>query len=111
MSWAKAAHNRILIGLLVGIIAGITANEVLGRSNTAVVWILSNITEPVGTLFLRLLLMTVLPLVFSSLIIGLSGIGDIKALGRVGVRCFVYCLVISAISVGIGLTISILIYP
>jgi len=66
-------------------------------------WILSNVTEPVGQLFLRVLLLTVIPLVFSSLVVGIAGLGDVRKLGRIGIKSFVYCAVISAISVVIGL--------
>ncbi|MBA3442307.1 MAG: dicarboxylate/amino acid:cation symporter [Pyrinomonadaceae bacterium] len=101
-----ALHTRILLGLIVGVVAGVTANKLLGGSDSRVVWIVSNITEPVGQLFLRLLLMIVVPLVFSSLVVGVAGIGDVRKLGRVGLKSFAYTLVISAISVfiGIGLT-------
>ena len=54
----------------------------------------------------RLLLMIVVPLVFSSLVVGVAGIGDIRKLGRVGLKSFAYCLVISAISVAIRLTLA-----
>jgi DAACS family dicarboxylate/amino acid:cation (Na+ or H+) symporter len=65
----------------------------------------------VGQLFLRLLLMIVVPLVFSSLVVGVAGIGDIRKLGRVGLKSFGYCLVISGISVVIGLTLANTIRP
>src|SRR5690242_12276667 len=106
-----ALHNKILIGLAVGVIAGISVNEFLGGENPRVVWIVDNITQPVGQLFLRLLLMIVVPLVFSSLVVGIAGIGDIRKLGRVGLKSFGYCLVISAISVAIGLTLANTIKP
>ena len=100
-----ALHNKILIGLAVGVIAGITVNEVWGGDHPRVVWLVDNFTQPVGQLFLRLLLMIVVPLVFSSLVVGIAGIGDIRKLGRVGLKSFGYCLIISAISaiIGIGL--------
>lgn len=98
-------HTRILIGLAVGAVAGIAVNKALGGTNEGVVWTIANVTEPVGQLFLRLLLMTVIPLVFSSLVVGVAGIGDIRKLGRVGVKSFVYTIAISAISVVIGLTV------
>jgi len=74
-------------------------------------WIISNFTEPVGTLFLRLLLMVVVPLVFSSLVVGVAGVGDIRKLGRVGLKTFAYTIVISAVSVVIGLTLANTIRP
>lgn len=106
-----ALHTRILIGLAVGVIAGVSVNFEFGGDHPRVVWIIDNITQPIGQLFLRLLLMIVVPLVFSSLVVGVAGIGDIRKLGRVGLKSFGYCLVISAISVVIGLTLANTIKP
>ncbi|MEP6920928.1 MAG: dicarboxylate/amino acid:cation symporter [bacterium] len=106
-----ALHSRILIGLAAGVIAGITVNYAFGGDHPRVVWVIDNITQPIGQLFLRLLLMIVVPLVFSSLVVGVAGIGDIRKLGRVGLKSFGYCLVLSAISVVIGLTLANTIRP
>ena len=106
-----ALHTRILIGLAVGVIAGVSVNYAFGGDHPRVVWVIDNITQPIGQLFLRLLLMIVVPLVFSSLVVGVAGIGDIRKLGRVGLKSFAYCLVISAISVVIGLTLANTIKP
>ena len=104
-------HTKILIGLGVGVIAGVAVNRLVGGSHPRVVWVVDNITGPVGSLFLRLLLMIVVLLVFSSLVVGVAGIGDIRKLGRVGLKSFGYCLVISAISVLIGITLANTIRP
>jgi DAACS family dicarboxylate/amino acid:cation (Na+ or H+) symporter len=106
-----ALHTKILIGLLVGVLGGLTVNWTLGGSNPNVVWIVENFTRPVGQLFLNLLLTIVVPLVFSSLVVGVAGIGDIRKLGRIGLKSFAYCLVISAISVIIGLGLANTIRP
>ena len=106
-----ALHTRILIGLAVGVIAGLAVNKVFGGDHPRVVWIVDNFTQPIGQLFLRLLLVIVVPLVFSSLVVGVAGIGDIRKLGRVGLKSFGYCLVISAVSVVIGLTLANTIKP
>src|SRR5688572_12177121 len=89
-------HTRILIGLGVGLALGIAANWGLGGTDSRVIWVIGNITAPIGTLFLRLLLMIVIPLVFSSLIVGVAGVGDIRKLGRIGLKSFGYTLVLSA---------------
>jgi DAACS family dicarboxylate/amino acid:cation (Na+ or H+) symporter len=104
-------HTRILIGLGVGVAAGLAANAALGPDNARIAWLITNVTEPVGTLFLRSLLMIVVPLIASSLVLGVAGIGDVRKLGRVGLKSFVYCLVISAVSVIIGLTLANTIRP
>ena len=106
-----ALHTKILIGLLVGVLGGLAVNWSLGGSDPRVVWLVSNITQPVGTVFLNLLLMIVVPLVFASLVVGVAGIGDIRKLGRIGIKSFAYCLVISAISVVIGLGLANTIRP
>ena len=104
-------HTRILLGLVGGVVAGVATNYFVGGDNARVTWIVTNITEPVGQLFLRLLLMTVIPLVFSSLVVGVAGIGDVRKLGRVGLKCLAYTVIISAISVVIGLTLANTIRP
>jgi DAACS family dicarboxylate/amino acid:cation (Na+ or H+) symporter len=106
-----ALHTKILIGLLVGVLGGLAVNWSLGGSHPNVAWLVSNITQPVGTLFLSLLLMIVVPLVFSSLVVGVAGIGDIRKLGRIGLKSFAYCLIISGISVVIGLGLANTIRP
>ncbi len=104
-------HTKIFIGLAVGVGAGLITNWLLGGTHPRVVWTISHVTEPIGALFLRLLLMTVIPLVFSSLIVGIAGLGDVRKLGRIGVKSLGYCAVISAISVVIGLGLVNLFQP
>ncbi|HEX8853232.1 MAG TPA: dicarboxylate/amino acid:cation symporter [Pyrinomonadaceae bacterium] len=106
-----ALHTRILIGLIVGVVAGVAVNRIYGGDDARVTATIYHVTEPLGQLFLRLLLMVVVPLVFSSLVVGVAGIGDIRRLGRVGLKSFLYTFIISAISVVIGLTLANTIRP
>jgi DAACS family dicarboxylate/amino acid:cation (Na+ or H+) symporter len=108
---AMPLHTRILIGLVAGAAIGGGANAILGEDSAALKGFTSWVAEPIGTLFLRLLLLLVVPLVFSSLVVGVAGLGDIRKIGRVGVKCLAYTVVISAISVVIGLTVSNVIKP
>src|SRR2546422_5500379 len=68
-------------------------------------WISDNVAGPVGQVFLRMLLMTVIPLVFTSITLGVAGIGDIRKVGRVGARTLVYFLLSTALSAAIGLVL------
>ncbi len=104
-------HSRILIGLGVGVAAGVGVNTIAGGEHPAVAFTIANITEPVGALFLRLLLMIVVPLVFSSLVVGVSAVGDVRRLGRVGLKTLAYTIVVSGISVVIGLGLARTIEP
>ncbi|MBQ0067751.1 MAG: dicarboxylate/amino acid:cation symporter [Phascolarctobacterium sp.] len=68
---------QVLTGMLLGVVVGICfGSEYSGFINT---WI-----APIGVIFLRLIKMMVIPLVFSSLIVGVSGLGDIHKFGRIG---------------------------
>lgn len=104
-------HTRILAGLAAGAGVGGALNAWLGNASPALQWITDQVTEPLGQLFLRLLLMLVVPLVFCSLTLGVTAFGDIRRLGRVGVKCLLYTLIISGISVGTGLLLANTIRP
>lgn len=107
-----ALHTKMLLGFLVGAIAGGVAYE-LGHALDAsgakqvLPWlqvVLTWVTQPVGTIFLHLLFMLVLPLVFSALVLGVVEIGDPKALGRIGGKTLLFILVVSGTAVVIGMT-------
>jgi dicarboxylate/amino acid:cation (Na+ or H+) symporter, DAACS family len=104
-------HTRILLGLVAGALVGGTLNSIMGAGSERLVWIADQVTNPIGQLFLRLLLLLVVPLVFSSLVVGVAGLGDLRRVGRIGIKSLVYTLVISAISVVIGLTLANTIKP
>jgi len=115
-------HTKILIGLVVGAVLGLAANRLGTRPLAAGVadpadrdangvhdrldWLALNVIDPVGRVFLRLVLMVVVPLVFSALTLGVLELGDVRRLGRVGVRTLLLTLVLSlvAVAIGIGLT-------
>jgi len=104
-------HTKIIIGLLVGAGSGLAVNFILGGENPEVKSFVDNFTRPIGQLFLNLLLMIVIPLVLSSLVVGIAGIGDFRKLGRIGLKTFGFAVFFSAISVVIGLTLANVIKP
>jgi len=106
-----ALHTKILIGLVAGALIGGTLNSVLGAGAPQLTFLADHITNPIGQLFLRLLLLLVVPLVFSSLVVGVAGLGDLRRIGRIGVKSLVYTVIISAISVVIGLALANTIRP
>ena len=67
--------------------------------------------QPLGSIFMALLNMLIVPLVLSSLIVGVSSLGDLKALGRIGVKTVVLYLVTTAIAIAIGLALGNIIQP
>jgi len=96
--------SKILIGLVMGIIAGLVA----GPENIGFIkkWI-----APMGTLFINLIKMIIVPLVFASLVVGAASLGDIKKLGRIGIKTMVFYLGTTAIAVIIGIAMSLVLNP
>jgi len=105
-----ALHTKIFIGLSVGIVAGLICNA-LWAGAPQLEWLIKNLISPLGQVFLRIIFMAVIPLIFSALALGVAELGDIRQLGRIGFRTLAYTLVVSAISVLIGVTLVNLVKP
>ena len=89
-------HTKILLGLAFGAAAGILANVTAGGAPWVEAlnrWVMG----PIGQIFLRLLFMTVIPLVFATLSLGVAGLGDLRSLGRVATLGITCCLLTSLV--------------
>ena len=96
-------HWKMLIGFLAGLALGLVAHYLSGADAGWVKWLTTYVTQPAGTLFLRLIFMLVIPLLFSALVIGVAEMGDVRSLGRVGWKTLGYTVVASGIAVALGL--------
>ena len=101
---------RMLAGLLVGTVLGVVAHLTAGDSR-ALELIVHCVTEPAGALFLRSLFMLVIPLIVSALALGVAGLGDLGALGRIGIKTLVYTVIVSGIAVLLGVGLVNLVRP
>jgi Na+/H+-dicarboxylate symporter len=92
-------YTKILIGLMLGAALGVIAKAY------DVVWLRATISflEPVGTAFIRLMTMIVLPLVVSSLLVGTASLGDVKQVGKVGARTLGFALAATVVATIVGL--------
>ena len=96
-------HWQMLLGFAIGLAAGLWVNLTIGADNATVIGITSNVTGPIGQIFLGLLFMLVLPLLFSAIVMGVTEMGDLASLGRVGWKTLLMTVVVSTIAVVIGL--------
>ncbi len=94
--------TRIFAGLVSGAALGVAAHAMF-RGQAWLDWLVTRVTDPAGQMWLRCLIMVVLPLVFASLALGVAGLGDLRKLGRVGAKTVVYFLMTTALAVVIGL--------
>jgi len=107
----SASRNRswlprfIFIALLAGLVAGATTQMISpgGPSNPNLQWFNTNISTPIGDIFLAMIFMVVVPLLFSALVNGVAEIGEAASVGRTGFRALLLTVVLSGIAVGIGL--------
>lgn len=101
---------KILIGFILGIISGFAIGPVVSSSP-----VLSNYLMPfidmVGKIFLRLLMMIIVPLVFASLVSGTASVGDVSKLGRIGIKTIALYLITTAVAILIGLACGNLFQP
>lgn len=106
--------NRILVGLTIGVIAGI-ATLGLGRlhpaSLTFMQQVSTNLFDPFGQVFLRMLFFVVIPLVFASLASGILQLGRLDKLGPLAGRTFALFFANMAIAVALGLLMMDLVNP
>ncbi len=98
-------HWKMLIGFVAGLVLGMIAHYAAGAEADWVQWLTSNVTQPAGTLFLRLIFMLIIPLLFSALIMGVAEMGDVRSLGRVGWKTLGYTILASGLAVVIGLVL------
>jgi DAACS family dicarboxylate/amino acid:cation (Na+ or H+) symporter len=105
-----ALHTRILLGLLLGATAGVTAN-IYAHSSPRLLWLVDNVAQPIGQIFLRLLFMVVVPLVFASVTTGVASLGDLRRIGRIGGKTLLIFLATTSLAVVVGLTLVNLIRP
>src|SRR4249919_2209016 len=100
----------MLAGLLIGLVLGVLANLAL-PSQPWIGGVVHYVTEPVGKIFLRLLFVLVIPLILSALALGVAGLGDLRQLGRIGLKTLAYTVVVSSIAVLIGVALVNLVRP
>ena len=86
--------TQILIGLILGIVVGAIF---YGNANV------QTYLQPIGDIFLNLIKMIVVPIIISTLIVGVAGTGDMKQLGRLGGKTLIYFEVITTVAIVVGL--------
>jgi len=97
--WWPGLTTQIFIGLLLGILIGYIAPQ------------FSQQIRPLADAFLRLIRMILAPLLFSTLVVGIAGTGDLKATGRIGLKAILYFEIATTVALGIGLVLVNLFQP
>jgi Na+/H+-dicarboxylate symporter len=92
-------HNQILIAIVAGAAVGLLLGDKAGH------------IKIVGDMFIRLLKMIIIPLILASMVAGIISIGNVRKLGRIGLRTFLYYAVTTILAVLVGLVLVNLVRP
>src|SRR5690554_3764023 len=103
-------HTKILLGLALGAVAGVLTN-IFARGEPWVDAVIRYAAQPVGQIFLGMLFMVVVPLVFTTLALGVAGLGDLSKLGRVGGKTIGFFIFTTFLAATLGLTLANVIEP
>ena len=100
--------------MLIGFLIGLTAGLIVYATQRDAAWVetvTTYVTQPIGQIFLRLIFMLVVPLLFSALVVGISEMGEVRSLKRVGLRTLAYTVIVSSIAVAVSLAAVNLLKP
>ena len=89
--------------ILIGMIAGIAVGAIFGPS--------AEIVKPIGTVFISAIKMLIVPLIFCSLIVGVTSMRDTTKMGRIGLKSIIFYLGTTAVAISIGLGLGIFFEP
>jgi len=107
----KKAKISLAWQILIGLVLGIAIGALLNHFSAEKAWWISNVLQPAGDIFIRLIKMIVIPIVISSLIVGIAGVGDAKKLGRIGLKTIIYFEIVTTIAIVVGLLLANLFHP
>lgn len=102
--------SKILIGLFLGMLFGVILSKMPGSYIKDTV-LLGGIINVIGNGFTKAIKMMVVPLVFVSLVCGVSAMEDIKKLGRIGFKTMGFYLMTTAVAICISLALGVLLKP
>ena len=105
MPWYKKLHWQIIIAMIAGLIYGLIASS-MGWVKFTTYWI-----KPWGTIFINLLKFIAIPMILSSLIVGVASLSDLSKLSRIGGKTIGIYLVTTVIAITLGLLLVNILKP
>ncbi|WP_242167074.1 MULTISPECIES: cation:dicarboxylase symporter family transporter [unclassified Pseudomonas] len=97
--------------IMIGLLAGIALGALLHRFPESRPWLVDNLLQPAGDIFIKLMKMIVVPIVFACMVVGIAGHGDGKTLGRIGLKSLSYFFCITTLAIIVGLIMGNLFKP
>jgi proton glutamate symport protein len=102
----KKAKVSLAWQILLALVLGILLGSYLHYQSDSREWLITNLLSPAGDIFIHLIKMIVVPIVISTLVVGIAGVGDAKSLGRIGAKTIIYFEIITTIAIVLGITLA-----
>jgi aerobic C4-dicarboxylate transport protein len=99
IAWLKSLYVQVLLAIVAGVLLGVFKPE-LGAA-----------MKPLGDAFIALVKMIIGPVIFLTVVVGIARMGDLKHVGRIGLRAVIYFEVLTTLALGIGLIVANLVKP
>src|SRR6187399_509690 len=96
-------YTQLYFQVVVGIVLGVLVGYMWPATGAAL--------RPLGDGFIKLIRMMIAPIIFTTVIVGIAKMGDMKSVGRIGVRALVYFEIVSTLALVIGLVIINVLQP
>ena len=93
-SFMKSLFGQVMVALVLGVVAGVLWPDFAAQM------------KPLGDGFIRLIKMIIAPLVFGVVVHGIASAGDLKKVGRVGVKSIIYFEVVTTIALVLGIVVA-----
>src|SRR5580698_11554104 len=95
----RTLHFQVLAGIILGIVLGVFYPKT------------AEAMKPLGDGFIKLIRMVIAPIIFCTVVVGIANVGDMKKLGRIGVKALLYFEVVSTLSLVLGLIVVTVFQP
>lgn len=99
MKFVKSLFGQVVLAVIVGVVLGMIAPEFAAK------------LKPLGDGFIKLIKMLIAPIVFCVVVHGIAGAGDLKKVGRVGVKAVVYFEVLTTVALALGIALAYIFHP
>ncbi len=97
--FVRTLYFRVLVGVVAGVVVGL-------------VWPhFAELLKPFGDGFIKLIRMMVAPIIFLTVVVGIASVGDLRKLGRLGIKALLYFEVVTTLALGIGMVIANVVQP
>src|ERR1700691_6790671 len=95
----RSLYFRVVLGIVLGVVRGVFFPHA------------AESMKPLGDGFIKLIRMTIGPIVFFTVVVGIAGIGDMRKLGRVGLKALLYFEVVTTAALLLGLMVVTIVQP